>query len=216
MRRSSPVEADDALIALAVEGDRQAFGHLYEKHSLRVLRHAYFLTGDTNLAEDLTAQTFLNALEAMPRYERRGIPFTAWLLRIACNLAINHKKALKNGVHSQLPETIQSEDAESAPEETCAAKVDGQAIWEQVKTLPPDQRQVIVMRFLDDLSYPDIAQLLGKSVGAVRVIQFRALANLRTRVDSAPDFRLKPAVNGNGHTNGNGHKNAATAKPITS
>jgi RNA polymerase sigma-70 factor (ECF subfamily) len=152
----------------------------------------------------------------MPRYERRGVPFTAWLLRIACNLAINHKKALKNGVHSQLPDTIPCEDADSAPEESCAAKVDGQQIWEQVKTLPPDQRQVIVMRFLDDLSYPDIARLLGKSVGAVRVIQFRALANLRTRMDTAPAVRLKPAVNGNGngHTNGNGRTaKAALRRP---
>lgn len=211
MRRSLHLEADDELIALAVEGDRQAFGHLYERHSLRVLRHAFFLTRDSALAEDLAAQTFLNALEAMPRYQQRGIPFTAWLLRIACNLAINHKKALKNGNHHQLPESLQSDHAEDSPEEACASKADGALVWEQVKGLPADQRQVIVMRFLDDLSYPHIAGLLGKSVGAVRVIQFRALANLRNRIDFEANGNGHH-TNANGHSNGNGHLNGSSPK----
>ena len=81
MRRSASVlTEEDQLIARASKGDREAFGQLYERHSIRVFRHAYFLTSDVSLAEDLTGQTFLKALEAIPRFENRGIPFIAWLL----------------------------------------------------------------------------------------------------------------------------------------
>jgi RNA polymerase sigma-70 factor (ECF subfamily) len=180
MHRSTSTEIDDdEFVARAAAGDREAFGNLYERHALRVLRHAYFLTSDSSLAEDLTAQTFLKALEAIPRYERRGVPFIAWLLRITCNLAINYRKAHKNNGHAPLPETLEDDDTFVSPEQSCEMKDEGKRVWQQVRRLPHEQRQVIVMRFLDDLGYPDVAQALGKSVGAVRVIQFRALANLR-------------------------------------
>lgn len=181
MPRSTSVETDfSALIERAARGDREAFGEIYEQHALRVFRHAYFLTGDPCLAEDLTAQTFLKALEAIPRYEQRGVPFIAWLLRIAGNLTINYKKAQKNGHHAQLPETLEDEDRFVSPERSCEAKSNGERVWRLVSRLPHEQRQVVVMRFIDDLPYPEVAHVLGKSVGAVRVIQFRALASLRT------------------------------------
>ena len=184
MRRSGLAETDDQeLISLAAAGNREAFGRLYERYKLRVFRHAYFLSGDPQLAEDLTAQTFLNALQAIPRYQSRGVPFAAWLLRITCNLTINYKKAAKNIGHAQLPEALEAEGAVYSPEDSCELKDDSMRVWEEVRHLPPDQRQVIVMRFIDDLSYQDIAQVLGKTVGAVRVIQFRALSNLRHMLD---------------------------------
>ncbi len=186
MRRSALAETDDGqLIGRAAGGDREAFGRLYERYALRVFRHIYFLTGDSILAEDLTAQTFLRALEAIPRYQLRGVPFIAWLLRIACNLVINHRKSLKNSAHSQLPEGLEASGADYSPEESCELKADGELVWRQVRHLPPEQRAVIVMRFLDDLGYEDIARVLNKSVGAVRVIQFRALANLRSMMQDS-------------------------------
>jgi RNA polymerase sigma-70 factor (ECF subfamily) len=180
MARSTSVDkGPEQLIARAAKGDREAFGRLYEEHAVRVFRHAYFLTSDVTLAEDLTAQTFLKALEAIGRYENRGVPFIAWLLRITVNLAINHRKALKNGIHAQLPEQIVDEDALGSPEQSCTMKSEGERVWRKVMELPTEQRQVIVMRFMEDLPYSDVAAVLGKSIGAVRVIQFRALHNLR-------------------------------------
>jgi len=180
MRRSNTKRTDDfGLIARAARGDREAFGRLYERYVLKVFRHIYFLTNDPQLAEDLAAQTFLNALEALPRYEVRGIPFLAWLLRIAYNLTINHKKAQKNNGHAQLLDAVPATGTDYSPEQSCEVKMDGERVWAQVRRLRGDQRQVIVMRFIDGLSYSDIAQVLGKSAGAVRVIQFRALASLR-------------------------------------
>jgi len=183
MRRSSLQETDDSeLIARAAQGDREAFGALYERYVFRVFRHVYYLTNDTPLAEDLTAQTFLNALEAIPRYQVRGVPFLAWLLRIAYNLTVNYRKVRQNGT-TQLPDGLAVQGTGYSPEASCEAKADGQRVWESVRRLRGDQRQVIVMRFVDGLSYPDIAKVLGKSIGAVRVIQYRALCALRRRLE---------------------------------
>jgi len=192
MRRSNLQEADDSeLIARAAEGDREAFGVLYERYVFRVFRHVYYLTSDPHTAEDLTAQTFLNALEAIPRYEMRGVPFLAWLLRIAYNLTVNHRKVRKNGT-APLPEGLEIEGTSYSPEASCEAKADGERVWEGVRRLRGDQRQVIVMRFVDGLSYPDIARVLGKSIGAVRVIQYRALVALRHRLeDDVSQFYAK-------------------------
>ena len=183
MRRSNLQEADDSeLIACAARGDREAFGALYERYVFRVFRHVYYLTSDPHTAEDLTAQTFLNALEAIPRYQMRGVPFLAWLLRIAYNLTVNHRKVRRNGT-TQLPEGLEIEGTTYSPEASCEAKADGERVWEGVRRLRDDQRQVIVMRFIDGLSYPDIARVLGKSIGAVRVIQYRALCALRRKLE---------------------------------
>jgi RNA polymerase sigma-70 factor (ECF subfamily) len=183
MRRSNLQETDDSeLIARAAQGDREAFGALYERYVFRVFRHVYYLTSDPHTAEDLTAQTFLNALEAIPRYEVRGVPFLAWLLRIAYNLTLNHRKVRNNGT-APLPEALEVQGTIYSPEASCEAKADGERVWEGVRRLRGDQRQVIVMRFIDGLSYPDIAKVLGKSIGAVRVIQYRALCALRRRLE---------------------------------
>src|SRR3972149_6233334 len=156
MRRSALQGTDDSeLIARAAQGDRAAFGVLYERYVPRVFRPVYYLTNDPHTAEDLTAQTFLNALEAIPRYEVRGVPFLAWLLRIAYNLTLNHRKVRTNGT-APLPEALEVKGTMSSPEESCEAKADGERVWEGVRRLRGDQRQVIVMRFVDGLSYPDI------------------------------------------------------------
>src|SRR3972149_3986855 len=183
MRRSALQGTEESkLSGRAAQGDRAAFGVLCERYVFRVFRHVYYLTNDPHTAEDLTAQTFLNALEAIPRYEVRGVPFLAWLLRIAYNLTLNHRKVRKNGTTS-LPEGLEIEGTTYSPEASCEAKADGERVWAGVRRLRGDQRQVIVMRFIDGLSYPDIARVLGKSIGAVRVIQYRALCALRRRLE---------------------------------
>ena len=191
MRRSNLKEADDSeLIAQAAKADREAFGALYERYVFKVFRHVYYLVGDSHTAEDLTAQTFLKALEAIPEYEVRGVPFLAWLLRIAYNLTVNHKKVRQNGA-APLPETLEIKGTQYSPEEACEANADGERVWDGVRRLRGDQRQVIVMRFIDGLSYVDIAQVLDKRVGAVRVIQCRALSTLRRLLEDDTVYRLE-------------------------
>lgn len=184
MSRSDLWEAEIETIVSASEGDREAFGRLYERYVFRVYRHIHFLTNDAKLAEDLTAETFLNALEGILRYEVRGVPFLAWLFRIAYNLTMSQMKAQnrRNG-HAQLTDGVEAKRTSHSPEESCEAKVDGEQVWGEVRKLRGDQRRVIMMRFIDGLSYSDIARVLDKSVGATRVIQYRALASLRRMLE---------------------------------
>ena len=176
-----PSAAENILVERARAGDRQAFGELYDRYAALTYRHIHCMVSDRQGAEDLTAQTFLHALQAIGRYEERGIPFQVWLLRIARNLAINHWRFHRNhpcGNHG-------SEEGRSmlSPESFCEAKLLEDEVWAAVQQLKGDQRQVIILRFLDGLSYADVAQVLGKSIGAVRVIQYRALSALRRALE---------------------------------
>jgi RNA polymerase sigma-70 factor (ECF subfamily) len=109
------------------------------------------------------------------------VPFLAWLLRIARNLCLNGQRVQRNNssIHNKGNSDI------AAPSELyCEAKLGGEAVWEAVAALEGNQRQVIVLRFMDGLSYADVAGVLGKSVGAVRVAQYRALCALRRRLEN--------------------------------
>jgi len=171
---------DEILIDRATAGDREAFGELYERYINRVYKHVFYMVNDVDVAQDLTEQTFLRALEAIQRYEKRGIPLLAWLLRIARNLSLNNQRVQRN--NSSIRKN--SEDAVAAsPESCCEAKLNGEEVRQAVGALEGDQRQVIVLRFMDGLSYADVARVLGKSVGAVRVAQYRALRALRRRLE---------------------------------
>jgi len=171
---------DQRLVDRASGGDREAFGELYDRYVMPVYRHMYCMVNDRQLAEDLTAQTFLQALQAIGRYEERGIPLRAWLLRIARNLAMNHWRVQRNHNSSR---NHGSERASLSPEQFCEAKLREEEVWRAVRSLGGDQRQVIILRFVDGLSYPEVAQVLGKSIGAVRVIQYRALSALRRALE---------------------------------
>ena len=177
----APWTGDERLVERARAGDRQAFGELYDRYAALTYRYVSFMVSDRQGAEDLTAQTFLQALQAIDRYEQRGIPFRAWLLRIARNLAINNGRFHRNHPCGNNG----SEDGRSipSPELLCEAKQLGDEVWWAVRHLKGDQRQVIILRFLDGLSYADVAQILGKSVGAIRVIQYRALSALRRALE---------------------------------
>ena len=177
----APSTAEDVLVERARAGDRQAFGELYDRYAALTYRHVYCMVGDPQGAEDLTAQTFLQALQAIHRYEERGIPFRAWLLRIARNLAINNGRFHRN--HSSRNDGSEQRGSMPSPELLCEAKQLEDEVWWAVRHLKGDQRQVIVLRFLDALSYADVAQVLGKSIGAVRVIQYRALSVLRRALE---------------------------------
>ena len=171
---------DETLVGRATVGDREAFGELYERHVSRVFRHVLYMVNDVHVAQDLTEQTFLRALEAIHGYEWRGVPFLAWLLRIARNLYLNGQRVERNNssIHSKW-----NGDIAASPEFFCEAKLDGEEVWRAVQALDGDQRQVIVLRFMDGLSYADVARVLGKSVGAVRVAQYRALCALRRSLE---------------------------------
>ena len=168
------------LVQRAIRRDREAFGALYDRHVVRVYRHLYYLVGNAAEAEDLAAQTFLQAWEAVPRYQIRGAPFISWLLRIAHNLGVSHLRSRRDGL--ELPATLIDHGSHGNPEITVERQADVDRVREAILLLREEQRQVIILRFVEDLEYPEVAQIVGKSVAAVRVIQHRALNALRKQI----------------------------------
>ena len=165
------------LVERATARDQGAFAQLYDQHVVRVYRHIYYMVSDAREAEDLTAQTFLKAWEAIDRYKERGAPFVAWLLRISHNLTISYLRSRRD--HSELDEGFVDSKRGGNPEESLEQATDERSVREAVLRLRDEQRQVIMLRFVEELDYREVAAMIGKSVPAVRVIQHRALGNLR-------------------------------------
>jgi RNA polymerase sigma-70 factor (ECF subfamily) len=165
------------LVALAVSGDRDAFAEIYQLHASRVMRHIVYLTSDYHLADELTNETFLKAWKVIDRYEDRGLPIENWLLKIGHNLATRHlkKRRITRDIETV---TIEAED-DTSPERRAELASDAQTLREAILQLPEMSRQVIVWRFLEGMSYEECERMLGKSNGAIRVCQFRALKQLR-------------------------------------
>ena len=143
----------------------------------RIFAYVYTLTRDRELAEDVTAATFAKGLEELPRFEWRGVPYSSWLYRVASNLVARHRR-LPGWI--ELTPVIASE-GESPLEEV--ERLDrAEAIRAVVAELPADQRQAVVLRFAGELHNREIAEIMGRSEGAVKLLTFRALTTLRRRL----------------------------------
>ena len=176
-----PQELDErTLVERAIARDQEAFGALYDRHVVRVYRHLYYLVGNAAEAEDLTAQAFLQAWEAIHRYQIRGAPFVSWLLRIAHNVGVSYLRSRRDG--AELPEALVDRSHHGNPEEALQRQAEVERVREAIMRLRAEQRQVILLRFIEDLEYREVAEIVGKSVAAVRVIQHRALNALRKQV----------------------------------
>jgi RNA polymerase sigma-70 factor (ECF subfamily) len=169
----------------AVAGDSGAFTRLYDQHVDRIYRHILYRIGNRVDAEDVTQQVFLQAWRAIARYERRTTPFVAWLLTIAHNSVVNfyRRARVTDPIDLELPTTGRWAD----PEAATMAVFDQLAVRRAILRLKPDQQQVILMRFAENIEYADIAAALGKKEGNIRVIQHRALVELKRLL--APEVR---------------------------
>jgi RNA polymerase sigma-70 factor (ECF subfamily) len=172
-RTAELVSDESLLVDRARRGDSKAFGQLYELHVDRIYRYVYYRVGTADQAEDLTEHVFLKAWEAVPRYESRGLPFAAWLYRMAHNAVIDHYRASRPT--TSIDETFDLEDEKQSPSDAVMAGVDRDELKLAIQRLNPDQQKVIILRFVEGLSHAEVGKIVGKSEGAVRVIQHRAL-----------------------------------------
>ena len=176
-----PVDDEKDLAVRAARFDREAFGALYDRYVAKIYQYIYYKTGSANEAEDLTAQVFLRAWEAISGYEWRDYPFSAWLFRIARNLVVDYHRARRDTVTLDGPEDraeIRPDD-DDAPEKSLQALFTSQQLQQAVSQLTEEQQEVIILRFIEGYSTAEIAVLMGKREGAVRGLQFRGLATLR-------------------------------------
>jgi RNA polymerase sigma-70 factor (ECF subfamily) len=176
------LEAERRLIEASQRQPRR-FAKLYERYFDRVYAFAFTRTGDRTAAEDVTAETFRVALENLPRFEWRGVPFSAWLFRIAANAAADHFKRA-----SREAPFVEGAAGSDEPWEARLIEVETRArLFELVRRLPGDQRRVIVMRFGYEKSFKEIACTMGRSEGAVKALQHRAMETLRSRIGDGND-----------------------------
>jgi RNA polymerase sigma-70 factor (ECF subfamily) len=178
-------QQDTELAGLALQGDAEAFGVLYERHLPAIYRYVYFRVGSEAEAEDIAEETFVRAWEALPRYRLRKYPFTAWLYRIAHNLVVDYHRKHKP---VDLPdgEWFNHAGRTASIEEIVGNRISLTKLVRVVGKLNEDEQQVIVLRFIEGLSHSEIAKILNKSEGASRVIQHRALASLKSLLED-PD-----------------------------
>ncbi len=176
---------EDALVKRAIKRDSAAFGALYESHLDRIYRYVFYRVRSTAEAEDLTEQVFLKAWEAIDRYEPRGAPFAAWLYRLAHNLVVDHYRGTRPT--TPLDRVSEADDVGADVLDTVEGRLEVDEVRAALATLNADYQQMIVLRFIEGLSHAEAAQIIGKSEGAARVIQHRALQALARAIERRAD-----------------------------
>ena len=169
-------------VKLAVSGDAEAFSYLYEQNVTRIYNYVFYRIGSEADAEDLTARVFHRAFGHIEKYQEKGVPFTAWLYRIAHNLTANwyrdtrRRKEVSLEDHSDIPHLAE------LPERELEKTQEKELLLNAIRRLPQDRQQLILLKFLEDLSNGEIAVIMGKTEGAIKSLYHRSLIALRQQV----------------------------------
>ena len=175
-------DEEQLLIQKAKSGESGAFGQLYDKYLPAIYRFVFIKIGRKQDAEDISQQVFIKAWQNIGGYEFQGTPFSSWVYRIASNAVIDYYRTYKGDVNiDTVPEDHFSEMSDVA--ERIDSAINMKHLRVALMKLEPDQQNVLIMKFVDDLSNKEIAEALEKTEGAVRVIQHRALKQLKNHVD---------------------------------
>lgn len=180
--KNFPGDEEIRLVESACAGDVEAFGTLYQKNAERVFRYIAYRVRTPAEAEDLTAQVFLNAWKAIARYKTQESPFLAWLYTIAHNQVINYAKSkVQNTAFTSINSAHELVDNSryNSPDERTEKLAEYEELKQAVLNLPPDQQQVIFLRYVEEMGHAEIGQLMGKPEVTIRGILFRAHEALR-------------------------------------
>ncbi len=172
--------SENDLIERAFSGDRDAFGELYQRYLEQIYRYIYYRLGDVYEAEDLTETVFVKAWEAIPRTQKKGLKFKAWIYRIARNGVIDRYRTQHQSV--SLDEATSRTDDEVSPEIVYQNNETVKSLLKNVKRLDPDYQDVILYRFIMGLSHAETAEIMNRSEIYIRVLQYRALKKLKELV----------------------------------
>jgi RNA polymerase sigma-70 factor (ECF subfamily) len=177
-------EVDDIqLLKVAQEGNTEAFGAIYERYADKVFRYLNAHLGNGLDAEDLTEEVFIRVWRSLPDYRERGTPFLSFVFRVARNALIDHYRRERRAVGQLSSDEVMVADSKPGPGEIVSQQMERQELKEALEGLREDYRNVVILRFLSELSPEDTAAVMGRSAGAVRVLQHRALAALRVRLE---------------------------------
>ena len=172
----------------ASQNDRDAFGELYEHYIDRIYNYVYYRTGNTHDAEDLTARVFQRAMNHIQNYTDRGVPFSAWLYRIAHNLVANWHRDRSRKQEIPIDDIPVLPAKGDHPETSLVRTQEQDALLKLIRTLPPDRQNLLILKFVEDLSNAEIGQIMGRSEGAIKSLYHRTLLALREQVGDKIKF----------------------------
>jgi RNA polymerase sigma-70 factor, ECF subfamily len=182
------VEFNEAeVLARAVEGDAEAFSALYLKYVGRIYNYVYYRTGSSLDAEDITERVFYRAMGHILNYQDKGVPFSAWLYRIAHNLVANWHRDNQRRQEVPLEDDDQSIPHREHPESSLIRNQENEILIKAISKLPPDRQTLVILKFVENLSNAEIAVIMGKSEGAVKSYYHRTLMSLRKEMDNLPE-----------------------------
>ena len=170
---------EEEVLVSASQGDRDAFGLLYERYIDRIFNYVYYRTGNTHDAEDLTARVFQRAMNHIQNYTDRGVPFSAWLYRIAHNLVANWHRDRGRRQEIPLNELPVLPSREDRPETTLVRSQEQDSLLRLIRQLPPERQTLLILKFVENMSNAEIGQIMGRSEGAVKSLYHRTLLALR-------------------------------------
>ena len=180
-------EADDfneaEILARAIEGDNEAFSALYMRYVGRIFNYIYYRTGSSLDAEDLTERVFYRAMGHIKNYTDKGVPFSAWLYRIAHNLVANWHRDNQRRQEVPLGEEDNTIPRRDLPESSLIRNQENELLINSIRKLPSDRQELVILKFVENLSNAEIALIMGKSEGAVKSYYHRTLLALRKEMD---------------------------------
>ena len=186
LSRSASSQDLARLVEQAQQGKREAVEELYLLHFDRIYSYLHMNVGNRHDAEDLTTQVFVKMLESIGKFRWRSAPFSAWLFRIAHNLAMDHFRASKRlQPEEEVPEPDPGEG--SAAEQEALESIGRQSMLELIQKLSHDQQQVLTLKFVFNFSNAEAATILDKTEGAIKSLQHRALASLQRQIATLPE-----------------------------
>ena len=179
---------DDAGMVAAAKADPEAFGALYERYVKKIYNYLYYRTGNSHDAEDLTERVFQRAMLNLDGYTSRGLPFSAWLYRIAHNLVANWHR--DQGRRQMVPlNEVPPQDMPAlhteAPESLAETREEQARLLQAIRGMPGERQQLLILKFVDHLSNAEIGVVMHRSEGAVKSLYHRTLLALRDELQSA-------------------------------
>ena len=194
-RVNHPELEDRELVALAKD-DAEAFGELYTRYVKKMYSYIFHRTGNTQDAEDLTAKVFIRAYSHVGNYVDRGAPFQAWLYRIAHNLVANwHRDQARRKIialDDYVAHSLQSE----APERLAEDVEERDQLMESVRRLPEERQQLLLLKFIEQLSNAEIGEIMGRTEGAIKSLYHRTLLALRDDMQRSPEAGQQRRLDG--------------------
>jgi RNA polymerase sigma-70 factor, ECF subfamily len=181
-KKESEAQRVRGLVDRAQQGDRSALEDLYLIHFDRIYSYLHVSVGNRHDAEDLTTQTFLKMLEKIGKFRWQSAPFSAWLFRIAHNLAMDHFRATKRWQPEETPPEPEPDESTSA-EAGALESIGRRSMLELIEDLSPEQQQVLTLKFVFNFANAEAATILGKTEGAIKSLQHRALVSLQKQLE---------------------------------